>query len=76
MDPRALAEAIDPEDDLERFRVMTPEERLDLFLELCALTDSIVRGRPDAEALRAPTPRSAESLALWSRLMRGARRDG
>ncbi len=54
---------------------MKPEERLSLFLELCDLTDSIIAGRPDAEALRAPTPRSAEAESLWSRLMAGYRRD-
>lgn len=49
---------------------MSPEERLALFLELCALADEIVRGRPDADAIRAPTPRSPESEAVWRRLMR------
>lgn len=73
LDPRSLA--LGEEDDLARFRAMTPEERIALFLELCELTDSIVRGRPDAERLRAATPLSAESEALWSRLMERARRD-
>lgn len=53
---------------------MTPAERLALFIELCDLTDSIVAGRPDADRLRAPTPRSDEALATWRRLM--ARRHG
>lgn len=48
---------------------MTPEERLEIFIQLCDLTDSIVNGRPDAERLRAPVPRSPESEALWKRLM-------
>jgi hypothetical protein len=56
-------------DDRERFAAMTPEERLEIFIQLCDLTDSIVNGRPDAERLRAPVPRSPESEALWKRLM-------
>jgi hypothetical protein len=56
--------------DTERFARMTPEERLALFFELCDLMDSIVEGRPDPAALRAPTPRSAASEALWQRLMK------
>lgn len=74
-DPRSIAFASDEDDETERFARMTPEERLALFLELCALTDSIVRHRPDAEALRAPTPRSPESEALWLRLIAEARRE-
>ncbi len=57
------------ERETERFARMAPEERLALFLELCELTDQIVRNRPDADAIRAPTPRSAASEALWQRLM-------
>ena len=66
-----------PEDDeTDRFAKMTSEERLALFLELCDLTDSIVNGRPDREALRARTQRSPESEALWVRLMGLRRNDG
>lgn len=76
VDPRALAKAGEAEDaDVGRFSAMTPEERLELFLELCDLTDSIVRDRPNVEALLSPTPRSPESEALWQRLMDEARRD-
>lgn len=62
------------DEDVDRFAAMRPEERLRLFLELCDLTDSIVAARPDRDALRRGTPRSAESEALWARLMttRGA----
>lgn len=70
MRPRAPAH---PESDAERFASMTPEERLALFIELCDLADSIVNARPDREALRAPTPRSAEAEALWERLMQRRR---
>ncbi len=58
------------ERDTERFAEMTPEQRLALFIEVCDLVDSIVEGRPDPAALRAPTPRSAASEALWQRLMK------
>jgi hypothetical protein len=61
------------ERDSDRFARMTPEQRLVLFFELCDLTDSIVAGRPDPAALRAPAPRSAESEALWQRLMKRER---
>jgi hypothetical protein len=62
-------------DDTARLAAMSPEERIALCLELCDLADSIVGGRPDAEALRRPHPRSAESLALWRRLMQARARD-
>jgi MFS transporter, DHA1 family, inner membrane transport protein len=62
--------------ETERFARMTPEQRLALFLELCDLTDSIQRDRPDAEALRRPAPRSPESESLWKRLMAEHRRHG
>jgi hypothetical protein len=74
MDPRALAAESGREDD-ERFRRMTPDERLAIFIELYQLTDSIVRNRPDADRLRSPTPRSAESEALWQELIARARRE-
>ncbi len=56
-------------DDTERFARMSPEERLALFLQLCDLTDSIQKDRPNRDALRAPQPMSHESRALWRRLM-------
>jgi hypothetical protein len=76
LDPRDIGRLAEEgsREDRARFAGMSPEERLELFLELCALADEIVRGRPDADALRAPTPRSAESEALWERLMRRERR--
>ena len=57
IDPRSFGRTSEHDDDTERFARMSPEQRLAIFLELCALTDSIVRNRPDAEALRAPTAR-------------------
>ncbi len=67
--PEKFLRARDAETGGDRFRGMSPEQRLTLFFELCDLTDSIVDARPDAERLRAGTPRSAESEALWRRLM-------
>lgn len=58
------------EDELRKLRAMSIEDKLALFLELCDLSDSIVNARPDWEKLRAPTRRSAESEALWKRLMK------
>lgn len=74
LDPRDLAAAEEEQDDVGRFAAMSPEQRLALFLELCEVADSIVRYRPDAAAIRAPTPRSEEAVALWHRLMERARR--
>ncbi len=75
IDPRELAAraAEDEARDRDRFRAMTPEERLRVFVELCELTDSISLARPDAERLRAGTPLSPESEALWTRLMERGR---
>lgn len=56
-------------DAAERYAAMSPEVRIALCLELCDLTDSVVSGRPDSDALRQAHPRSVESLALWRRLM-------
>lgn len=73
LDPRTIARVAAQAEDRERFAAMTPEERLRVFFDLCALTDSITLARPDAEDLRAPTPRSPESEALWRALMERAR---
>ena len=64
-----------PDDDTSRFAEMTSEERIAQCLELCDLADSVVEGRPDSDALRSGHPRSAESLALWRRLMRAGSGD-
>lgn len=61
-------------DDVERFRAMSPTERLELFIELCDLTDSVVNARPDADQLRRPERRSDEAEALWKGLMSGSGR--
>jgi hypothetical protein len=49
-DPRDLAAGDDEASDAERFAAMRPEDRLRVFLELCELTDSIVRARARTEA--------------------------
>jgi hypothetical protein len=69
MKPLTLAEITQVPDEIERFRGMTIEERLALFLELCDLTDAVQAGRPNRSALRAPEPLSPEAEALWSKLM-------
>jgi hypothetical protein len=74
MDPRSLGASAEHGQD-DRFARMTPEERLEVFVQLCELTDSIIRHRPDAERLRSPTPRSPESEALWQRLIAGKQRE-
>lgn len=61
-------------DDRDRFRAMTPEQRLALFIQLCDVTDSVVNARPDPSRLRQPHPRSTEAEALWQRLMLAADR--
>ena len=48
---------------------MTPERRLELFLELCELTAAVQRERPNRDALRRAQSPSPEALALWARLM-------
>jgi hypothetical protein len=73
MDPRSIG-AGQPAGS-SRFSAMTPEERLQIFVELCDLTDSIVRNRPDADHLRAAAPLSAASEATWQRLVQEARRE-
>ncbi|MGE0784659.1 MAG: hypothetical protein AB7S26_03150 [Sandaracinaceae bacterium] len=71
LDPRDIGRSED--EDLDRFRRLTPKERLALFIELCDLGDSITAGRPDRDRLRSGEPRSEASEALWRRLMRDAR---
>jgi hypothetical protein len=51
---------------------MSTEQRLALLFELCDLTYALQAGRPNRAAPRAPQPRSAETMALWGRLMQPA----
>ncbi len=66
-------EAIEDEDDVARFAAMTPAQRLELCLQLCDVTDSIVNARPDRDRLRAATPLAPETEALIARLIAEAR---
>lgn len=62
-------------DDRDRYAAMSPEQRLDIFLEVCELARTILEERPDRERILAenePMPRAAE--AAWLRLVREARR--
>jgi hypothetical protein len=62
-------------DDRERYAVMTPEERLLAFGEVCELARTILEARPDRERIlgeNEPMPPAAE--ATWRRLVREARR--
>jgi hypothetical protein len=67
-----LPRYVDPEaeEETRRYARMTPEERLELFEQLCELTHEILRDRPDADAIRAPVPRSQAAIETWQRLMR------
>ena len=54
---------------------LTPNERLELFVQACNLTTEILRGRPDArEVLERRVPLSPESERLWLRLVAEGRR--
>ena len=62
-------------DDRELYAAMTPEQRLEIFVEVCELARTILEDRPDRERILAenePMPPAAE--AAWLRLVREARR--
>lgn len=64
-------------DDRDRYAVMTPEERLRVFVEVCELARTILDDRPDRARILAenePMPPMAE--ASWLRLVRDASRAG
>jgi hypothetical protein len=65
----------DAVDDRDRYAAMTPEERLDVFVEVCELARTILEHRPDRARILSenePMPPAAE--AAWLRLVREARR--
>ena len=66
-----------PQDDpdIARFAAMSSAERIELCLQLCDVTDSIVNARPDRDRLRAAAPLSEESEALMRRLIAEHRRE-
>ena len=62
--------------DAERYAVMTPEERLAVFVEVCELARTILESRPDRGRVLAesvPMPPAAE--ATWRRLVAESRRE-
>lgn len=63
------------EERLAELRSLSPEERLQMFVEACELATAILRERPDArEVLDNPEPLSPESEARWLGLIAEARR--
>jgi hypothetical protein len=63
-------------DDRDRYAAMTPEERLEVFADVCELARTILEARPDRARILAdvePMPAGAE--ATWLRLVREARRE-
>ena len=63
-------------EDIAVYRGMTIEQRSQVVSELCALAVKQLNGSPNSRAAWAyEEPRSAESLALWKRLMRESRGD-
>jgi hypothetical protein len=65
-----------PEDgELEQLRAMSPEQRLEHFVQACELARAILEHRPDAaEVLQRRVPLSAEAEATWLRLCAEGRR--
>ena len=59
---RRLRAGKGPVQRVERGGVALANGALELFAQLCELTDEILRDRPDAEAIRAPVPRSQEAI--------------
>lgn len=60
--------------DADRYAEMTPDERLDCFVEVCELARTILEGRADAAQVLAsvePMPPFAEEA--WRRLVRESR---
>jgi hypothetical protein len=61
-------------DDRDRYAAMTPEERLDVFVDVCELARTILEARPDrARILSEVEPMPAAAEATWLRLVREAR---
>ena len=78
--PRALRRRSDREavvEDIEPYLGTTPEQRAQIQKALCDLaTEQIDAHVQRDRILSYQDPRSAESLALWRRLIDRARRDG
>jgi len=62
-------------DDRDRYAVMTAEERLVVFCEVCELARVILSERPDrSEVLQSTEPMPAVAEAAWRRILIEARR--
>jgi len=56
--------------ETDRYRAMTPEERLECFVEVCELARAIVEERPDRAAVLArEEPMPAEAERTWLKLV-------
>lgn len=63
-----------PVDDRARYAAMTPEQRLEVFVEVARLADAILAERPDRIAVLARSdPMSARDEATWLALVRKGR---
>ncbi|MHB8875394.1 MAG: hypothetical protein ACYC8T_17050 [Myxococcaceae bacterium] len=72
--PPWLALAGKPDRKIAELRRLSPEERLERFVEACALAEAILENRADAAQVRAHRdPLSPEAQATWRRLIREAR---
>lgn len=61
--------------DTARYRLMTPDERLECFAEVCQLAETILEERPDrAEVLAHVDPMPPHAERRWLQLVAEARR--
>lgn len=68
-------DSVDDLSDTARFAAMTPNERLEIFVEVCDLAHSILSERPDAEEVLARSePLEPAAEQTWLRLVSEARR--
>jgi hypothetical protein len=61
--------------DVEHYRAMTPEKRLECFVDVCELARTILEERQDrAEVLARNEPMPAEAERTWLRLVAEGKR--
>jgi len=66
---------VDDLSDTARYTAMTPDERLECFVQVCDLARTILEGRPDrARALTEQEPMPPAASRRWRELMQEARR--
>jgi hypothetical protein len=64
-------------DDRDRYAAMTPEQRLAIFEDVCALACTILEAHPERTRILADNePMPAAAAAVWRRLVRQARDAG